>query len=128
MKLPGAIATLAMSMAAGCGGNGNPSFDAVSHQFYESYCTRLRQCMIDLQGASVGEASFAKAYPGGTTDCVDQNYKEFSSLSELQSECTQEQWDACTKALSTGQCVQSTTLDAGVKPIGVKIPAACGGC
>jgi hypothetical protein len=123
MRAAALFVTLAALMA-GCGGSGNPSFETVSHQFYEAYCTRLHECMIELHGKEQGDVSFSKAYPGGETDCVDQNYKEFSSLSALESHCTQEQWDACTKELRTNTCVQSTTTPA----VGVKIPDSCRGC
>lgn len=126
MKLGAAAAVLfVLASGAGCGGSsGNPHFEEVSHQFYKAYCKRLHTCMKQIQGDAQGEISFTKAYPGGETDCVDENYKEFSSLNELESSCSQERWDACAKDLETSSCTQSTTTPA----IGVKIPDSCRGC
>jgi hypothetical protein len=118
----GAAAVVTLGIA--CGGNGGPSFEVVSHQFYKSYCARIHQCLKQIQGNDLGEASFTKADPLGETDCVDQNYKEFSALNSLEATCTQERWDTCSKDLETATCVQSTTTPA----IGLKIPDSCKGC
>jgi hypothetical protein len=118
---------LLLAMGAGCGGGTNPRFEEVSHQFYKAYCKRLHECMKEIQGDALGETSFTKAYPGGESDCIDDNYKEFSSLNELESKCGQDVWDKCVKDLedkALSPCTQSTTTPA----IGVKLPDSCRGC
>jgi hypothetical protein len=125
-----ALAAIVFATGVGCGGNGNPSFDDVSHQFYKAYCSRLRECMIELTSdadADAGIFSFQTAYPGGEQDCVDQNFKEFSSLSTLESTCDQQKWDQCSKDIkdpTIAKCVRSATTPA----IGLKIPESCKGC
>ncbi|MBI5538373.1 MAG: hypothetical protein HY898_36960 [Deltaproteobacteria bacterium] len=128
MKLGWWLGTvIVLATGAGCGGNGNPNFNTVSHQFYKSYCVRLHSCLVENLGQAAGDASYTKAYPAGDTDCIDQNFKEFSSLDSLSSTCTQEQWDTCTKDVETTTCVPSTLVDAA--PVwGPKIPDSCRGC
>jgi len=113
-----------LAMGAGCGGGTNPRFEEVSHQFYKAYCKRLHECMKQIQGDAQGELSFTKAYPAGESDCIDDNYKEFSSLNELESTCAQSVWDTCAKDLESSSCTQSTTTPA----IGVELPKSCEGC
>ena len=115
-----------IASASGCSSGENPSFEQSSQQFYTAYCARLLQCHQELKGTDVGKQDFLRSYPGGESDCVDQNMQEFSSLDKLESKCSQDQWDKCAADFKTTTCV--TPGASGPPYVGPVIPASCDGC